>query len=202
VLGNEVIQFANVEVISPGVYRLSNLLRGRLGTEGYIASHVMEERFVLLDDAVIAKTVPVSNKGVTWNLRATTYGNSMGFGTSLTHVIQGNSLKPYRPVHLVARRSGTGDVTVHWKRRARIDGGLRDYVDIPLKEAMEQYEVKMFDGATEKRSWRVSTSQVVYTAAEQTADFGTAPTSLTLTIAQLSALIGLGHLAQQTVVIE
>ena len=202
VLGMEIIQFAHATLLSPGVYRLSTLLRGRLGTEAMMAEHMLGERFVLLNEAVIAQVIPVSNHGQSWTLRASTFNTSLGIGSTETLTIQSNSLKPYSPVHIQAVRAVGGDVTIQWVRRARIDGGLRDFIDIPLKEATELYEVKVYNGSTLLRTWRVTSPSVVYANADQITDFGSAPGSLSITVGQLSASIGLGNLASATVAVQ
>ena len=89
-----------------------------------------------------------------------------------------------------------------WFRRTRIDGGLRDLIDVPLKEASEQYEVKLYNGATVLHTWRVTSPNVLYTAAMQTADFGSAQTSYTFSVGQISALTGVGKLTTATVNVQ
>ncbi|WP_420837140.1 hypothetical protein, partial [Alexandriicola marinus] len=68
-------------------------------------------------------------------------------------------------------------------------------VDVPLAEETEAYEVEILDGATVERVLNTTTTSAVYTAADQTADWG-APLatgdSLTVRIYQLSALVGRG----------
>ena len=65
----------------------------------------------------------------------------------------------------------------------------------PLAEEIEAYEVEILDGATVKRILSTATTSAVYTAAQQTADWG-APlgpgNSLDIRIFQLSALVGRG----------
>ena len=67
--------------------------------------------------------------------------------------------------------------------------------DVPLAEDSEAYEVEIRDGSIVKRTLTATTTSVLYTAAQQTADWG-APLgsgqSLTIRIYQLSALIGRG----------
>jgi hypothetical protein len=66
---------------------------------------------------------------------------------------------------------------------------------VPLGEELEAYEVEILDGATEKRVLSTATTSVVYTAAQQTADWGAplAPDdTLDVRIYQLSALVGRG----------
>jgi hypothetical protein len=96
----------------------------------------------------------------------------------------------------------SGDVTISWIRRARIDGGLRDYVDIPLMEQYEQYDVKIYSGSTLLRSWRVNSPSLVYAAADQVTDFGAPPASLTVAVSQISALVGLGNTQESTILVQ
>jgi hypothetical protein len=57
-VGEEILQFQHVEALGAGQFRLSGLLRGRLGTEHATAMHSIGEPFVLLDDAL--RILPVS----------------------------------------------------------------------------------------------------------------------------------------------
>lgn len=200
-VGDEIIQFADVEDLGDHVFRLRTLLRGRLGTEQYCATHSTAERFVLLDSALTATGVAPTEAGNSWDLRAVTVGNSFENGTDFSATLSVQSLKPYSPVHVSARKNGA-DIDIRWVRRARIDGALRPAVDIPLMEEREEYEVRVMSGATIKRSWRTTSPLQAYTLAQQTADFGGAQTSLSLQIAQISALVGLGNVAAATVVVQ
>ena len=75
---------------------------------------------------------------------------------------------------------------------------------MPLDEELEAYEVEILDGATVKRVLSTTTTSAVYTAAEQTADWG-APLdpgdSLTIRICQLSALVGRGASKTATLIL-
>ena len=96
----------------------------------------------------------------------------------------------------------SGDITLSWVRRTRIDGGLRDYVDVPLMEQSELYDVVVMNGASPVRNWQLNVPSVVYSAANQTTDFGAAPSSLTVKITQRSGLIGPGKTLITTVVVQ
>ena len=203
VLGNEVIQFRTASVISDGVYRLSGLLRGRLGTEAWMGTHNIGERFVLLDEAVQPLTLPVSNNGQSWTLRAVTIGDSLTDGVVSTCTISAECLKPLGPVRpLAIRNSVSGDITLSWIRRTRIDGGLRDYVDVPLMEQTEQYDVVVMNGSSPVRSWSTAIPAITYSSANQLTDFGAAPTLLTVSITQRSALIGPGKALMATIPVQ
>lgn len=200
-VGNEIIQFADVEALGDGVFRLRTLLRGRLGTEHYCSGHSSTERFVLLNSAVYSVPVVPTEIGNHWNIRAVSVGSSLDVGTELSANLAVQSLKPYTPVHIRARKQGS-DILLSWVRRARIDGAMRSGVDIPLMEEREEYELRVLSGSTVKRSWRVASTNQVYTLAQQTADFGGAVSSVKVQVAQISALVGLGDMATKTVVVE
>lgn len=203
VLGNEIVQFASATQLGPGLYRISRLLRGRLGTESAMAGHAIGDRFVLMDDAIARLVVPTSSNSQSWTLRASTFGDSLSVGTTAAFTIEANSLKPLSPVQATAiKDTGTGDITIAWKRRTRIDGGLRDYVDVPLMETRELYDVTLMSGVTMLRNWQVTSPAILYTSAEQTADFGSPPSSLDLIITQRSELVGPGKALSATVLVQ
>ena len=62
--------------------------------------------------------------------------------------------------------------------------------------------MKVYNGSTLLRTWRVTSPSVVYANADQITDFGSAPGSLSITVGQLSASIGLGNLASATVAVQ
>ncbi|MEJ0009873.1 MAG: glycoside hydrolase TIM-barrel-like domain-containing protein [Alphaproteobacteria bacterium] len=202
IVGDEIIQFATVTTLGPGHYVLGDLLRARLGTEAAMATHAIGERFVLLDATVQAQAFTPSVIGQSWTLRASTFGGSLSDGTETTATIEGNSLLPLSPCSLAAHRETSGDVTISWIRRARIDGEWRDYVDVPLMEQSEAYDVAILSGSTVVRSWQVASPEVTYTSAQQVADFGSAPSSLKIQVSQASALVGDGTAQVATVTVS
>lgn len=72
---------------------------------------------------------------------------------------------------------------------------------MPLGEELEAYEVEILDGATVKRVLSTATTSAVYTAAQQTADWGAPLASgqvLAIRIFQLSNRLGRGTPATVT----
>ncbi len=59
-VGNELICFKYIEKIQTGLYKISYLTRGVIGTEEYISLHASEENFVLLNSDM--NTIPISEK--------------------------------------------------------------------------------------------------------------------------------------------
>jgi hypothetical protein len=112
---------------------------------------------------------------------------------------------PFAPVHTgqpwrTAR--SPGDLTIRWTRRSRaLVADAWEQVEVPLAEDLESYDVQILDGAAIKRTLTSSTTSVLYTAAQQTADWG-APLSsgqtLAIRIYQLSNRLGRGDPATVT----
>jgi hypothetical protein len=194
VIGDEIIQFQNAQLIGDNQYRLSRLLRGRLGTEWAMAGHVAGERFVLLTNAVARELVASSAWSISKKYKPVTIGSTLGAAAAQDFTYAARALKPYAPAQVVGSRDGSGNLTISWKRRTRIGGDWRDAVDIPLSEESERYEVEIFQGVTLKRTITGLTSpSASYTAGQQVTDFGVAQASVSLKIYQLSAAVGRGY---------
>ncbi|MEQ1788861.1 MAG: phage tail protein [Rickettsiales bacterium] len=194
VIGEEIIQFQTATLLDTNKYRLSGLLRGRLGTDWAVASHAAGERFVLLTNAVAREMMASSGWGIGKKFKPVTIGSTLGATTAQDFTYFAKALKPYAPVHIVGSRSVGGDLTINWKRRTRIGGDWRDGVDVPLSEESERYEVEIMQGATLKRTITGLTSPTtIYTAAQQVTDFGSAQSSVSVRVYQLSAAVGRGY---------
>ena len=96
----------------------------------------------------------------------------------------------------MAQAAPPGDLSIRWTRRSRaLSSDSWGAVEVPLAEEAEAYEVEILDGAAIKRVLSAKTTSAIYTAAQQTADWGAllAPgDTLDIRIFQLSALIGRG----------
>jgi hypothetical protein len=178
------------------------LLRGQRGTEGAIASIVpIGARVVVLDTALAALPVSEADLGLPWNWRIGPASKPVSDETytAVGFTPEGVGLRPFPVAHVeqpwrFAR--SPGDLTIRWTRRSRaLAADSWGAGDVPLAEDAEAYEVEMLDGATIKRTIEVATASALYTAAQQTADWG-APLgpgdTLAIRIFQLSALIGRG----------
>ena len=199
-LGGEIIQFQTATLIGSGLYTLRNLLRGRRGTESAIATHVLGENFVLLQAGAV-EFLPdqLSTRNKTYDFRALTAGQTLGNAQDYVFTYGMKTLCPFAPATLQGTRSNgtTGDLTISWKRRARLNAEWVDYIDVPLDEPQELYEVDIMNGATLVRTFTGLTSpSVIYSAGLQTADWGgSIPSSFAVTIYQVSARYGNGNAA-------
>jgi len=199
-LGSEIIQFTTATLISPGQYTLSGLLRGRLGTEWAVGSHVSGENFVLLDGTIAKQTMANSLIGKLRQYKPVTFGSSLTSAVEQDFTYTAVSLKPYSPVQINGSRDGSGNLTINWFRRTRVDGNWEDNVDVPLNETSEAYEIDIMNGSAVARTITgLANSTASYTAAQQIADFGSVQSSIVLNIYQLSSVVGRGYPGNATV---
>lgn len=196
-LGSEIIQFQTATLIADQTWQLSNLLRGRYGTEG--ASHTVGERFMLLElDTLARLMLSLPDRGRTETLTLATLGQSVDDSLPLSVTYGLRNLQPFAPDVLKATKLTGSDLLISWQRRARINNGWADYIDTPLDEAVESYVIEIMNSGTVIRSTTVNTNSFTYTSALQIADFGNNVSSLSVRIAQVSPRYGRGNDAAAT----
>ncbi len=199
-IGDEIVQFMTATLVGAGKYELSGLLRGRLGTEDAIESHIAGERFVLLNNLLEKNETSNEYVGLERFYKAVTFGDTLANTESESFVYRAKSLLPYAPVHVKAVRDSSGNVTFSWVRRNRLHGQWRDYVDVPLSENSELYDIEIMDGETVVRSFlNVAATTSDYSAAEQNADFGSVQSNISVRIYQISDIVGRGKAASAVV---
>jgi len=197
--GGEVIQFATATLVGPGQYTLSNLLRGRLGTEANI-THGPNEVFVLLRSTTLGRSEfgpadwyysrlfkPVSVLTNEVDTAAQAFTNN------------GVGKMPKSPVHVAGVRDGSNNLELSWVRRSRLQVPGLGLGPVPLGELTEAYSIDIYSGASVVRTITATTPAASYTAAEQTADGLTPGNPVTLRIYQLSDVRGRGFPAIATV---
>ncbi|MCB1373281.1 MAG: glycoside hydrolase/phage tail family protein, partial [Rhodobacteraceae bacterium] len=204
----EVMQTGVAELIAPGRYRLSRLLRGQRGTEGAIGSPAPAgARIVVLDEALVPLPVPEAGLGLEGNWRFGPASKPVADRSyrQLAFAPEGVGLRPFSVGHVrqpwrTAR--DPGDLVISWTRRSRaLAADSWTAAEVPLAEDTEAYEVEVLDGSTVLRTLTTSTSSATYTAAQQLADLGAllgSGDTLDLRICQLSALTGRGAPASAT----
>ncbi len=199
IVGNEIIQFTNAQLVSDHKYILTGLLRGRLGTECKTAGHAAGERFVLLDAAVDKEQMAPQLIGLNRKYKAVTLGSSLGSAAAIDFIYTARSLKPLSPSHIVGVRDGGGNISISWIRRTRVGGELRDGADVPLSEEFEKYEIDIFNGIIVVRTLALTTAAASYSSAQQVTDFGSNQSALSIRVYQLSAIVGRGIAASAVV---
>jgi len=186
----EIVGFANATLTAPQSYRLTRLLRGQSGTDFAIGPTSAGNAVLLPTDAT-ALPVPASWLGTTAELRSFA-GPADASGELAEVALDVAPILPLAPVHLGAIRAANGDVALSWVRRSRADADSWTPDDAPLDYVPEAYRLTVFDGVTAVRTMDTSVASATYTAAQQAIDFGAAPLSLSVSVAQLSPLYGPG----------
>jgi hypothetical protein len=186
-IGDEIIQFTTAAfqgfqpVSNAARYILSGLLRGRVGTEPYTTGHLVGEKVMLLNDAVMRARIEPSSVGVTSNyvlsllLLPLQFHQKAGFVPNLTYKVDGWSLKPYAPDGPTRIVQSNGDVLFKWWRRTRY---LTPYYSTGVATTalapgdLQSFDLEIWD-ATETNLLReitTSSEEFLYTVAMQTAD--------------------------------
>lgn len=184
IIGNELIQFANSDEVSEGVWDISYLLRGRKGSA--TESHPIGSRFILLNRSTLtAVPANLSDIGRTLTFRATSFGTSVDQGV-VTSITYGGISQTEREVgYLTARRDGSNAV-IEWQGIGRLGSGAQ--VAHGLRFA--GYRVTISDGVT--------TDTETTSNQSLTHDISAFSTPITITVQQLNDLTGAGPATQVT----
>ena len=171
------------------------LLRGQAGTELAMRTPVAAgARFVLLDGAPVQVDMTPDEVGLAFNWKCGPASRDIGNPSYLDvaarlHRPRPAPAQPRAPARHPLRPATS---TITWKRRTRIGGDSWDSVEVPLGEDAERYEIDILDGSDVVRTLSATSPAATYTAAQQTADFGSPQSSISLRIHQLSTTTGRG----------
>jgi hypothetical protein len=188
----EVIGFAGAELIAPGRYRLTRLLRGLDGSEAVMGPVSAGRRVLVLDNRVAILPVETHWIGESRTLRLAA---GDGPAAVVTVALEQGPALPIAPAHLHADRLGDGSILLGWTRRSRADGDGWGVAEPVLEHVPEAWQVQVFDGSTLVRTITSAGPSASYGLSEQTADFGGAAPPFAFSVRQVSAVLGGGHAA-------
>lgn len=190
-LGDELIQFQRAVLQSGSTYRLTGLLRGRKGTERHMATHAVNERFVLLSASTMYRvSAPLSEIDEASVWKGVTFGSTLADSYEVDFTNTAVGLMPLAPVGLFAVPVG-GQYVAQWVRRTRYEATWLPLVDAPLGESSESYRVRVLNGEVVVEQQTVATNSATFGVA---ADY----TGYILEVCQVSAAIGAGFPATTT----
>lgn len=194
----EILHFQNATLNADGSYTLSDFWRGDKGTEWATGLHLYGDAFVLLDDPDTAFISTQSSAiGSPRVYRGISNGESIDTDTDTAFTYAGVNLKPLSPVYAKATRDGSGNLSATFTRRSRLPGSWWTAgVEAVVGETSQAYEIDVMSGATVKRTIAAVTPSFSYSAADQTTDFGSAQSSITFRIYQLSESVGRGYVRE------
>ena len=194
----EIIAAQTCTLLGDATYVLTDLLRGRYGTEWAMGLPASDDTIVLLDtDDLAVIGMSSAQIGLSLLYRGITDLQDISSDTDYAFAYSGVNLECFSPVYFRGYRDpATGDWSCDWIRRTRSGGEWRDRVDASLGETAEAYEVDFFsDGTytTVKRTLAVATAACVYTAAQQVTDFGFSQSRIYAKVYQMSSIAGRGY---------
>lgn len=198
----EIIAWINSSVIATDTYRLSGILRGRKGTESYMAGHAVGDRCIVLDTTLGNAVQTLSDLNRIYQYKPVSNQQPVDQAAALTFQNKGLRLKP---LSLKFLRAGAIDASntmrIEATRRTRVTNPWRDGVDAPLGETAEQYrfDILGLDGATVLRTLNNVVPSVDYSPADQITDFGDTQAALRVTGYQVSPEFGLGYPSTKSV---
>ena len=186
----EIIAFKNAAIVSnnPLTFDISYTIRGVKGTEPAISKHIIGEKFVLLTNYLVRLPLNLSDINREYLLKVVPNGLlETDIEDETAHTITLEGLNPFPCA--VRGEKDNNDLIITWYRRTRLDGRWIDYIDIAYAAGeLDSYVVRIYDGATVKREWSVSSARsVVYTELQQIADWGSVQTAYTVRVFQNSS---------------
>lgn len=186
----EIIAFKNAVIVSnnPLIFDISYTIRGVKGTESAIPKHIVGEKFVLLTDYLVRLPLNLFDINREYLLKVVPSGlDEPDVENTVSYVIRLEGLKPFPSA--VRGEKDNNDVIISWYRRTRLNGRWVDYVDIAYAPGeLDSYVVRIYDGTVIKREWSVASARtVVYTEAQQIADWGSIQSTYTVRVFQNSS---------------
>ncbi len=182
-LGDELIQFGHAEPLGGARWRLTRLLRGRLGSDAAMADPMAGRGFALArDPALMPLPLPPA-------LDALGAGASLFVRSPVAPQLVlavgavGRARVPLSPVHGQARWTADGALAIDWIRRSRRGFGWDDGVDAPLDTPDERYQIVGAAGATSLT--RRTTAPALMLGADEVAALRAAAPLLAIEIRQI-----------------
>lgn len=218
IIGEEIIQFRDVEIQPGGAVVISHLIRGCRGTEEASYRHAEGEKFCVVTEGIILKQEDFARIKQMFMFRSfSTYTLNPPFRTDV--FMDGATHMPWAPNYIRRANSGSS-VRISWDRRTRIGGAMVGGTgSVPLNEESLLYEVYILEEpydpdffdpdnpSTYVRSYlNVTRAYVDYTSAQKTEDGFVNADPLHVVIFQLNANVGRGFpgydTLRQTILIE
>lgn len=161
--GREVIQYLTGEQTGPRSWRLCGLLRGRAGTEAEAGlGHAAGTDVVLIDETLISLDPALIAENGTTRIAAIGLADDAPVFAALE--ADGISRRPPPPVHARRTIAPNGDWELCWSRRSRGQWRWPDFVETPLIEEQEAYQVGVGNVDLPLASWQVQSPRLTLEA--------------------------------------
>lgn len=198
----EILGFQTATLNGDGTYTLSGLLRGQRGTEWAVDQHEAGDTFVLLTTSSLERLeLGQAELDLERDYKAPAFGRPLQLATSEPFTWAGVCYTPLAVAHVRGSRDGSGNLTLSAAARGRIGSGFR-----VSQDDLTGYEVDVMNGSSVVRTITAEAGSSTddrpawtYSAADQTTDFGSPQSSVTVRIYALHELVGRGYAAEATV---
>lgn len=176
-IGDELMYYSNVIPLGGGLYRLTDLVRGRYNTE--VEAWPTGSRFVFIDSSVIFVELPRWTIGTELNIKPVSLGLTEDETIPTAYDFDPcYSQLEWAPVNVTATRDGSDNVTVDFIGRSRFGVETNTYDG----QYFQGYRIKFSDGFTH------DTTDQTYTRAST-------PPSVTIQVCGLNEITGEGQLS-------
>jgi hypothetical protein len=177
----EYLQFKTATKVDTATWELTDLRRGRKGTDFAIGTHASGEEFVLLggDGVFRIPYADTSFWGNLLNLRGVTLHQDDADADVIDFTNTGEGKRPYSPVNVAGTWDGSNNLTITWDARSRLNVGGLGIDD------QDNFEVEITSGAG-RTITATGVSSAAYPAADQTTDTITPGDTIDGRVRQLS----------------
>lgn len=160
----EYLQFKTATKTGFATYQLTNLRRGRRGTDHAIATHASGEEFALLGDGGFFRMIYVDTDewGEEFTFRGVTLHQDVADADTQTFTNTGEGKRPFSPVNVEGAWDGSNNLTITWDSRSRLFAGGLGIDD------NAEWDIEITTGAGESAT--VVAETWTYTAAAQIVD--------------------------------
>ncbi len=196
-IGWEIIQAAKIEFLGNDIYRLSNLLRGQIGTEKNAANLIMAgAEIVIIDDAW--RDIAINNDLRGSNIDIVFEASGRANEEIVSFDYQAIYLRPLSPVHLDAKIAGD-NLAIKWIRRTRIGGDDWAAMEVALGEEREVYEIRFASNNNIFYSQTTNQEKLDININQLQAAAGSVINQIDISVCQISQTYGLGEFTTKTI---
>lgn len=175
----EYLQFKTATKVGTATWQLTNLRRGRRGTDHAIATHTSGEEFAFIGDGIYRLVYSdTSEWGEEFTFRGVTLHQDSEDADEQTFTNTGEGKRPFSPVNVEGSWDGSNNLTVTCDLRSRLFAGGLGIDD------NNETEWEFFGSPNHTET--VSGDTVVFSAAEQTAAGATPGDTVTGRVRQTS----------------
>jgi hypothetical protein len=180
-----------------GTFSSNGVIRGYKGTAHLVSGHEIGDMLYAANENLVRVNLDPDkiNSNIMFSISS---GNDDDVATSSTieYYYDAAGRLPLPVINVTGRRLSNNDWYFTWTRQSRIGIELVDYSDVQQDESTEQYNLYIINTASNNVVVRTitvtDTTVATYTSAQQVTDFGSNRTTLSVAIAKVSSVVGIG----------